>query len=82
MSHHIECRALINDQPVKFKKDLRNAVANDPSTVWFESVGGLFSSFSGGVDDIPDGTVLIVVGPNPWQDRRWFATVAEGRVSS
>lgn len=78
---YIECRATIDSQPIKFKKHLRTAVATDPSTVWFESVGGMFLPFAGTVADIPEGVVLTIVGPDPWTDRRWYATVADGRVS-
>lgn len=81
MPRFIECQALVNDQPARYKKTLKEAVAQEPQSVWFQSVGGLFDHFSGGLEDIPRGTVLTIVGPDPWRDRRWYATVADGRVS-
>ena len=81
MSNYIECWATVDGVPPKYKKTLKTAVAERPGSVRFKSVGGLFSRFSGGLDDIPPGTILTVVGPDPFKDRRWYATVADGRVS-
>ena len=64
------------------KKALREFVAANPDDVRltdtsaFNSRGTLF-----GIDEIRGRGVEVIVGPNPWTNRKWYATVdAKGRV--
>lgn len=78
---YIECAAYINNRPARTKKALKEAVKAAPQTVMFESVGGHNADFCGGIEDIPEGTTLTVVGPDPFTKRSWYASVKNGRVS-
>lgn len=77
----IEVQAMVNQLPAKTKTALKKAVKEDPDSVLFADVGGLNKPFYGGLKDIPDGVVLTVVGPDPWRDRRWYASVKNGKVT-
>jgi len=63
------------------KKQLRAEMADHPGEVYFD--GTALVKDVGGYrgDDIPDGAILSVVGPNPYESRKWYASVrktAEG----
>lgn len=55
------------------KKALRQALAADPASVWFEATA---DSTSVRGDRLPVGQRLIVVGPDPMRNRLWHANVA------
>jgi hypothetical protein len=68
---------------VPTKKALRQALSQDLASVKFNSVGGLNAAYSGHVGNLADGTLtLMVVGPDPWTKRSWFANIKmrDGRV--
>ena len=63
---------------IKTKKALREALKFNPALVTFDKT----SPFDlPGTDirgsEIPDGIVLSVVGPDPYRDRRWYASVSK-----
>lgn len=68
---------------VKTKKALREAIADDPANVSFDKTalhdgGGRIRG-----DEIPEGAILSVVLPDPYRDRRAYASVsrkADGSV--
>ncbi len=78
---YIECQALLDGAPAPTKKALKEAVKNTPEVVLFQDVGGLNKPFYGGLLDIPQGTTLTVVGPDPWRNRKWYASVKNGKVT-
>lgn len=62
----------------KSKKALREQVAADPSTVGVHATSIFNQSFDcATVADLPEGTTLTVVGPDPYNDRRWYANVTQ-----
>jgi hypothetical protein len=67
------------------KKALKEAVKLDPSTVTFYGTSLLGPqlpsvSFSAArLSEMPEGTKLAVVGPDPYNRRDWYATVEIGR---
>lgn len=74
---YINVGAYVNGIRPKSKKALKEALKSAPGTVKFVGTSP-FTPFSGGVSDIPDGAKLSVVGPNPYTNRRWYATVFVG----
>jgi hypothetical protein len=57
---------------LKTKTALKGAIKNAPENVQFY---GTANGFCGTVHDVPEGTTLCVVGPDPYNDRRWYANV-------
>jgi len=65
------------------KKSLREAILADPSIVKFDKTS-VFSQVGRDqrdlyvyCDDIRDGEKLSVVGPDPYNDRRWYANICK-----
>lgn len=74
----INCGAIniLTGQRFKTKKALKEAVKTDASIVKFDRTTlELFGSGDLFCDEIPEGAKLSVVGPDPFSDRRWYATV-------
>ncbi len=55
---------------VKTKAELKREV----DAVWFYSTSA-FTPWNGLAKDLPPGTTLTVVGPNPYTKRSWYASV-------
>lgn len=78
---YVNCGAYVNGTRPKTKKALKEAMANDPSHVRFDSTSMFDNLHCTGVG-IPEGTTLSVVGPDPYTKRSWYATVTDkGKVS-
>lgn len=68
---------------VRSKKTLKDALKGHAGDVVFdntamtlgngEHLGGGQAEYRG--DEVPEGVSLSVVGPDPYTDRRWYATV-------
>lgn len=73
---YVNCGAYVTAgmERVKTKKQLRELMAADPSSVTFDRTSAYESGFIAG-GSLPRGDVLIVVGPNPYNDRKWYANV-------
>lgn len=71
-----------NGKEVPTKKALREAMRNSPDQLVFYTTSSMFDghkSFFG--DDLPK-TNLSVVGPDPFNYRKWYATItATGKVT-
>jgi hypothetical protein len=59
---------------VKTKKNLKQLLSTVPEEVRISSTD-LFHSFSGPATDLPEGQLVSVVGPDPYNKRMWYATV-------
>ena len=86
MPKYTEVSAHIPDEsgrliPAPTKKALKEAVKANPSAVRFRDVGGLNASFHGSVEDLPAHATLTVVGPDPFRNRKWYASVKQGKVT-
>jgi hypothetical protein len=64
------------------KKALKGGCAVEPEKVWFYSTALFGQQFFGSALEIPEGTSLTVVGPDPATSRKWYATVEmrDGKV--
>jgi hypothetical protein len=74
----------INGKRPKTKKELREAIKNDPSSVTFDVTSMFDSTSSYKADDaelIRSGVALSIVGPDPYNDRKWYATYKKGKLS-
>lgn len=63
----------------KTKKALREYIAQRPDEVHLEDT----SAFNNrgvlrGIDNLTD--MDVIVGPNPWRARNWYASIRNGRV--
>jgi hypothetical protein len=57
------------------KKALREAVKQSPADVSFDGTSPLGPQFNGRATEIPEGLILTVCGPDPYERRNWWATV-------
>ncbi len=62
----------------KTKSALKIAVKSDPSAVYFYCTSPLGQTFNGKVSDMPEGVTLQVVGPDPYNNRSWYASIKRG----
>lgn len=71
----------VNFQRAKTKKALKEAVADPVAHVALEATSMFGNEYDGNLLDAPNGRYS-VVGPDPYTDRRWYATitVADGGV--
>lgn len=62
----------------KTKKALNEALVTDPSCIRFDKTS-IFGPPRDEIycDEIRDGEKLSVVGPDPYSDRRWYASVSK-----
>lgn len=72
---HIQGGARFDGAPVRRKGDLRRLVAEDPSQVVFLNTSAYGDKTPITMAQIPEGHYLIVVGPDPYNDRKWYAQV-------
>lgn len=56
------------------KKALKDAIAANPDNVVMYGTSD-YSPFTGSADDSVIGVKYSVTGPNPYTNRKWFATV-------
>ena len=70
-----------NGGRLKSKKALREEIAQGYAPL-LEATSWFGNEFDGPVSLAPDGTYS-VVGPDPYRDRRWYATVTvrDGKVT-
>lgn len=64
---------------IQTKKALKEAVASDASTIFLYSTGLGGPQFNGLASQLPDDMEFLVVGPDPFKKRNWYATVKHGR---
>lgn len=61
--------------PILTKAALKAAVKAYPADVEFYSTSELGATFNGRVSEMPADAVLQVCGPDPYANRRWYASV-------
>lgn len=90
MTVYISVGACVNGSRPATKKVLREALADPAHRVRFDNTAAAWfpseSSWDPAGDnlaDLPVGVVLSVTGPDPYTDRRWYASVtrlANGKI--
>lgn len=63
------------------KKAFREAMRTNPQDVIFTTTSMFDSQTQFEGNHLPDNAVLMVVGPDPYRDRRWYANVRNGKVT-
>ena len=58
----------------KTKKQLREWAKSADVAIYFKSISP-FNSYNKAPADMQPGDKLTVAGPDPWKDRRWFASI-------
>jgi hypothetical protein len=66
----------LNGQRIKTKRALKAALAADPSSVRFDATALNASGQIYRADELGFGDSLMVVGPDPYTSRKWYATVS------
>lgn len=64
-----------NGSRVKTKKQLKELLKENPHGVFFDGTGVFDEAGGYKGDEIPEGVTLSVVLPDPYKDRRSYATV-------
>lgn len=59
----------------KSKAAMKRAIAEAPQYVKLMSVSSLGGSFHGSPNELTEGTTLVVVGPDPYTDRKWYGNI-------
>jgi hypothetical protein len=70
-------QAYVNGQKPKTKKALRDAFKADPSSVWFEDTSLNSRGSLTGSELSPSD---VIVGPDAYTARNWYANVRNGKV--
>jgi hypothetical protein len=76
MADHINVGARNADgSNVPTKKALGEAIKKNPQTITFYPTSQFGSQSLIRGDEVPAGTILNVVGPDPAKSRKWYASV-------
>ena len=65
----------INRERPETKEALRKAIEQTPGDVVIEQLQFFGNEYYGPLDEMPDGTMAGVVGPDPFIARDWYATI-------
>ena len=71
---YVNCGAYVNGERPKSKKALKEAI-KDPASVYFDPTSMFDNQTMIHGDQIPNGVSLSVCGPDPYNSRKWYATV-------
>lgn len=67
----------------KFTKTLlKERIKSEPDQVELFATSGMGPQFHGTADNLPENTEFLVVGPNPYSQRDWYAKIHKGRGGS
>lgn len=72
---HINVAAYVDGIPPATKAALKRAVADDPHRVRVLSTSPLGQVYDGPLPGAPEDTTLVASGPDPFNDRRWWANI-------
>lgn len=62
---------------IKTKAELKRLVTADPDNVYFYTTSEMGNQFNGRLSELHSTMALTVVGPNPYNDRSWYATISK-----
>lgn len=72
---HSQGGAFVSGVAPKTKKALRDALKERPRDVTLESTSAFPGQYSGPAAELPGNVSFVVVGPDPYTRRDWFARV-------
>jgi hypothetical protein len=65
----------IKGQRPKTKKQAREAIKADPSSVHIEATSMFGNEYDGPVSELPEGQKVYFVGPDPYTKRNWYGNI-------
>ena len=65
----------VNYKRPSSKKAVKEAIAANPSNVSAEATNLFGNEFSGPISEMPDGTTITFVGPDPYTKRNFYGTI-------
>lgn len=71
----------INGVRPKSKKQVKEAVTTDPSTVYLEATSFFGNEYDGPITQMPEGKVCFFVGPDPERARNFFGNMIGSRLN-
>lgn len=78
MKHEQGGADLAHGRP-RTKKELKEAIADDPEKVHLYSTNNTTQGWSGYASALPEDVHFLVVGPDPYNKRNWYATVKKNK---
>jgi hypothetical protein len=77
----INAGAFVDGNRPATKKALKDAVKDNPASVWFYGTSPMGPACPRTLAELAPGTTLTVAGPDPYNSRKWYAsvTVANGK---
>jgi hypothetical protein len=66
----------VNGKRPKSKQAVKEAVARDPQSVRLEATAIIGQEYDGPAADMPAGLRIAFVGPDPYQERRFYGTLS------
>lgn len=64
---------------IKTKAELKRLVSADPDNVRFYSTSEYGNQFNGPLSELHWSLALTVVGPDPYNNRKWYATISKNK---
>lgn len=62
----------------KTKTALKKTIAENPHSVYLYATSSMGPQYSGPADMLPEDMEFLVVGPDPYNKRDWYASVKRG----
>lgn len=82
---YIQVGAYVNDERCPSKAALKRALKDAPETVKFDCTAAAGPHANRGPikgTEVPKGDTLSVCGPDPYTNRKWYASVSIGRTGN
>ena len=70
---------LADYSPSESKKQVREAIAADPSTVYVEAISPFGSEYGGAASGLPEREQVHFVGPDPSTSRKFYGTIERSK---
>lgn len=74
---YINVGAYVDGNRPKSKKALRDALKNAPNTVTFDPTSMFDKGGTRTIDNLYPDDKFQVTGPDPYKDRKWYATISK-----
>jgi hypothetical protein len=79
MTTHVQGGAIFaSSNGKRTKSQLKEAIKNDPAEVELYSTSSMGPQFHNAADQLPEDTEFLVVGPDPYTKRDWYASIKRG----
>jgi hypothetical protein len=76
---YVQGGAEFHSKGKRTKAALKAEIKADPSSVYLYDTSAFANKFSGPADKMPNNIIFNVVGPDPYTDRSWYASIYHGR---